>query len=839
MEQASKKRKLDSYHGPNTPRQSTVPTEHCESSSSHSQHINIHAGEGFLNSNGNLTIKGSYNAQHNYYNVSLHPDTPSQSSNGRDTTISEEENIASLIASLKFTQIDTRRTSIKRAYATTCLWFLKTPQYLEWLDPNKFDRHGGLLWVKGKPGAGKSTLMNFTFSHVRPKLRKYGAIVISFFFNARGDDLEKSTAGLYRSLLVQLFESHLGVQDILDNDNWPASDWTLESLQNLFETVILSIGEASIVCFIDALDECDEQEVRDMLSFLQNMSDQAVSSGTRLHICLASRHYPHITVSRGLSLTIESQVEHDKDITKYLAAELRIGSGSLANQIRSDLQAKSSGVFMWVVLVVGILNKEFDRGRVLRLPEILCQIPSDLHTLFRDILTRDNGNNRGLLLCIQWVLFAKRPLSPEELYFAIMSGIEPHELSLCHQGEETNIDTDAIQKYILDNSKGLAESTKSAAPTVQFIHESVRDFLLKEKGLQDIWPNIGANLVDQSHEELKNCCIAYLVRDDAILNYDLPDPLLSPAAATLREKVAGRFKFLEYAIHNILYHAEKAERNGAHQSEILSSISLYSWIKYSNLFEKFQARRYTWEQSCFHVVGNERYGPPIFAARATQSDEAVQALLELEAMAEPPESATHALCRRHAATKDRSNRFGRDFTYSQKKGLLYHLVYQEDEIILLFALAQGKHMLVESLLGVAVKRENRAIAQILLDSGARVNTSSTVGPLAIAAELGYEYFVTLLLDKGASVDGLPYHSANPLCLAAKNGHGAIVQVLLDRGANIDGAKNIKQRPIYLAKLNGHPAIVKLLASRGATLDEVAMINAAADSGHTAIVQRLL
>jgi hypothetical protein len=48
-------------------------------------------------------------------------------------------------------------------------------------------------------------------------------------------------------------------------------------------------------------------------------------------------------------------------------------------------------------------------------------------------------------------------------------------------------------------SKGLAEITKSKQPTVQFIHESVRDYL------------VTADLMEgPSHERLKRYCTAYL-----------------------------------------------------------------------------------------------------------------------------------------------------------------------------------------------------------------------------------------------------------------------------------------------------------------------------------------
>ncbi|KAK0735049.1 hypothetical protein B0T26DRAFT_798734 [Lasiosphaeria miniovina] len=207
-------------------------------------------------------------------------------------------------------------------------------------------------------------------------------------------------------------------------------EWHVEPLKNLLEEAIRRLGRASVVFFIDALDECDEDQARDMVIFLQRLGDIAISSDTYLRILFSSRHHPAITIPTGISVILEGQEGHNQDIVTYIDSRLRIGRTSLDRQIRTRLLDKAAGVFMWVVLVVDMLNKEQDRGRTgRRLQKMLEDIPGDLHKLFSDILTRDGGNADELRLCIQWVLFAQGPLGPEELYFAIIAGTEPDELS--------------------------------------------------------------------------------------------------------------------------------------------------------------------------------------------------------------------------------------------------------------------------------------------------------------------------------------------------------------------------------------------------------------------------
>lgn len=89
------------------------------------------------------------------------------------------------------------------------------------------------------------------------------------------------------------------------------------------------------------------------------------------------------------------------------------------------------------------------------------------------------------------MLFSKQPLTLEQLYFAVLSGVEPEALLRWDPGELTR---DVIKRFILSSSKGLLEITTSFIQNVQFIHESIKDFLLKENGLGNIWPELGSNL---------------------------------------------------------------------------------------------------------------------------------------------------------------------------------------------------------------------------------------------------------------------------------------------------------------------------------------------------------
>ncbi|KAI2847930.1 hypothetical protein CBS147343_7676 [Aspergillus niger] len=510
---------------------------------------------------------------------------------------------ASMMDALRFDQLESRQATIKPAHAKTCKWLLEKQEYVDWLDSKHFPEHCGFLWIKGKAGSGKSTMMKFAFQQADAKVNA-DTKVISFFFNARGENLEKSTLGMYRSLLVQLLDKVPELQLLLDEivagrggEDYP---WSLEMLQHTFRQSISRLGGRRVICFIDALDECEEEQVRAMIDFIQSLGEHAISSRVQLHVCFSSRHYPHIIIEKGLELILEDQEGHADDITRYLHSELKIGRSKQAEEIRREIHEKASGIFLWMVLVVQILNREYQRGRLHALRKRLREIPAKLGDLFKDILTRDTVNMEDLLLSIQWILFARRPLKREELYFAILSA-DPDNLTEAWDPED--ISEQDIDRFILSTSKGLAETTKSKAKTVQFIHESVRDFLLKENGLRELWPEHQGSFEASSHDRLKQCCNNTLLSEAN--NHIADEEYIASASRdelkALSDSVSRKFPFLEYAVHNVLQHSEAAEKGGVRQGCFLENFNLPGWKRCSNAFEKYKGRRHM-ESACLLYI---------------------------------------------------------------------------------------------------------------------------------------------------------------------------------------------------------------------------------------------
>ncbi|KAH7129240.1 Pfs, NACHT and ankyrin domain protein [Dactylonectria macrodidyma] len=664
---------------------------------------------------------------------------------------SSHERRLRLLASLRFKQIDSHKQDIKTAHAKTCRWFLRHPDYQAWLDPGN-----------GKPGAGKSTIMKFIYSSMVKKDLPGRAVTASFFFHARGDYLEKSILGMYRSLLHQLLERYPDLQA----DDCPS--------------LISALGRRSFTCFIDALDECDEQQVMEMVQYFEELVEQS-PKGPLLRICFSTA----------------------------------------------------------------------------------VEIPSGLSELFKDILRRDNENMEDLLLCILWILYLKRPLRPEEFYYALWSGLSLKDLADSDIPTVTSPDASGcFERYVISSSKGLAEIIKSKEqPT----------------GLYELWPDLGFDW------EIPNYYLARI----SIVNSDE------------QEEILKQFLFLEYASCYVLYYADAAA-SAIPQDEFLTKFSTSDWIAIINRFESLLyiladkgfaelIRTQPKEQLCSYIP-KERYRYALFAALANGHKYAVAALLNLPSsfyngvdiaegltcrkdfteykdrtplswaahngrigiiklllqngisVTEADRGGRQPLSRASEMGHEATARFllekGADVNASNMGGRtpLYWALWRGHEATARLLIEKGADVNASNtggrtLLYWALWRGHEATARLLIEKGADVNASDTGGrtPLYWASWNGYEATARLLIEKGA--DGADVNTSDkdgetPLYWASRNGHEAIARLLLEKGADVNASNKYGETPLYWASRNGHEAMARHLIEKGAG------INASGPGGRT-------
>ncbi|KAF4832340.1 putative ankyrin repeat protein [Colletotrichum tropicale] len=722
-----------------------------------------------------------------------------------------------LLEFLNFDQKDSRQSSIKTAHAKTCRWILKHADYEAWLDPKRLIHHHGFLWIRGKPGAGKSTLMKFAYGNMRRARRRHGTTA-AFFFNARGDYIERSVPGMYRSLLLQLLQGVPEVQSIVDNPEFEYKDLNeclqLDYLKELFWSAVLALGQQPFTCFIDALDECDEQQVMDMVRFFEDLARQTTEKNVKFRICFSSRHYPYIFVPESINLVLEHQQGHAEDLAAFVDSRLRIDS-ALRSQLQPDILQKASGVFLWVSLVVDILNDQYARGGM-DLRKRLREIPEDLHDLFKDMLRRDERNKESLLLCILWILCAKRPLNPSEFSHALWSGLlmngqaddEPPTLMRADGSS-------AADRFVVGSSKGLAEVAKIKEPRVQFIHESVRDFLLKSGGLRELWPDLGYDWQIQAHERLKECCSCYLGYRPV---QTLASQFLDASSMTSKDNALEQYPFLDYASQHVLYHSDIADE-AISQHEFLSRFPTLPWIAISNLFQKHDSRRYTANANFLYILADkgcanlirrwltdhpqadlfdkkERFRYPLFAAWASGSKPSVAAILNVSTTMCDGVDITEGL----GCIKDLGKYLGRTpLSWASQEGRV-------------------------------------GIVKILLRNGAMVSENDANGRTALsrASQRGQHEIVSMLIEHGAEPNAAEFEGREQIFPIFKATTGATAQLLVEKGADINlRTENGRTVLHYMVHRREHGSLRALLNT---SIDLGSIINATDNFGLTPLSQ---
>ncbi|KAI1121331.1 ankyrin [Nemania abortiva] len=704
-----------------------------------------------------LKVAEALGIANNHISSCLGVENPEENASSQTigVTLSSEE-IKEFLKKLNFKDAETRYNTLQSARPGTCGWILEHHIYKLWINSTRMNTHHRFLWIKGKAGTGKSTAMKYLCQN--RDWTKKNRIVLTFFFNARGTKLEHSTEGMYRSLIWQLVNplrdtsvASDALSPLVALDHM--ASWPIEALKDAFR-LLVQIERYEFYCFIDALDEgSDINEVRDMLFFLEELCDTSVSPQANIKVCVSSRHFPNITIRSSLQLVLESEDDHTNDIRNYIHSKLTINDDRREG-IEREMLKKSSNIFLWACLVTDILNKENDEGGDLQ--KRLREIPEGLNALFQDILTRDGGNIGHMILCIQCILFAKAPLHPRALYFAIQIGNNPNISGRWNADDVPDI---RIGNFNLHASKGLTEMTSdmdNPNSRVQFIHESVPDYLLgkgekgERGGLQ--------MLFDLQTPQSK--------MDEGLCQNVLRDICLKQVNEGYRLQIQAQnvenVPFLHYAVHHVLAHAESAQSKSSMQLDFLNKFPTEKWVGLHNtMCEK--SKRHPREVDLLYILAEKnlwkligihpqrynsfeiskakvRFPSPLVAAMAWGSNEAIFALAfgAAEGTGRPQDldkirKELHAL------------RFGKSISSPRWKGIdilsSFCLLGSSSLIdtVLDRVLAAMNMTLKEALNNIQVAT-NANISEYLISKGADINAKNKAGETALSrAVKGNEY----------------------------------------------------------------------------------------------------
>ncbi|KAM0715549.1 hypothetical protein Q7P37_009047 [Cladosporium fusiforme] len=805
----------------------------------HVSGLSVHSQDKF----GDSTVQGNARVQfgHQYFFGAPNQQQPQSAVNDSEATPPEPN---SVMKSLKFERMNARYLGLRPGLARTCEWLYQRPEYTTWRNWNATSMHHGCLWIKGKPGSGKTTLMKMAVDHDKKRIES-NAVISHFFFRGGG---EVSADMMYRSLIYQLLEQLPRLESVLDI--WTAAnlqphDWPSDLLRNILRAAVLRLGNVVLTCYIDALDECDDSEAASIIEYFEDLTDSTVSENIQFFFCVSSRHYPHITMAKCQDLVLDYQEGHSQDIARFVKDRLKLNDTARKRQLAQAICDKASGVFLWVYLVVVQLNKESGGSNAGNLQDRLNMMPSELPRLFEQIVRQDARDDPEFIRTIQWTLFAKRPLKRRELYCAVQGCLGSTNTSTDHQ----EVETEDIDKFILRSSKGFVELVKGKHPTFQFIHETVREYFYSV-GLATLSPALRDNVEGQSHNRLKQRCQDYILQK-ALAKFPIPNHLSqarSAEAEKLRDEILEAFPLLEYALSGILYHADSAHGHGVPQQDFLYTFPAATWKKLNDCIEKFQSRRYNeldqrWifvEQDASRLLELDlekdvyiftrprrktsllgvavdhnhlrnvqlllRYGEP---AQSLGSINGRLTCLDLAVKKGAEEIVTTLLASgacTHEGTVDLALLKG---NLEISKAVIMNRIQTS-----IFGLAYG------DFLWAASSHQNLEAVRWLLEQGAEVDKTfgSTCNALQKACAKGYVQIVLVLLEHGADVNLQSEQHGNALQAASEEGHTSVVKILIDHGANVDARGRESHTALQAASRSGHYEALQTLLKAGAEVD---------------------
>ncbi|KAK5459592.1 hypothetical protein LTS15_003721 [Exophiala xenobiotica] len=385
-----------------------------------------------------------------------------------------------------------------------------------------------VFWISGKPGSGKSTLMDFIYQNLQPNglgfahLEKWAASkpvrLLSFwFFRPATSMLLKSLQGFWRSLCFQILDNDRVLVDNIQRDaghSVPVAlksclqvqgshnqSWTDAELKSWFIYLITHSGYHYCL-LVDGLDEV----AGNRQALLDAVQEIALSS-KKIKICCSSRpEAPFAGLLRRYP-SLRLQDFNFGDIENHCRTRLD-GTGAVV--YADTIASRAEGVFLWAYLVAEDLRTAVNQGDTEEdLNSRLEECPGGMNELFKFLLERQDK------------FYAKHP-KPYLHLLDVASKKEEHvtvlELFIASEDQDkvrscfpVNLEDGVDYLAALNNSAvdleanlvarcaGLVEcknaphvlefpdtySYKNLSRTrvmvVRFIHRSARDFLLESE----------------------------------------------------------------------------------------------------------------------------------------------------------------------------------------------------------------------------------------------------------------------------------------------------------------------------------------------------------------------
>lgn len=657
-------------------------------------------------------------------------------------------------------------------------WLFRHASYRSWICSDQ----DNLLWITGKPGSGKSTLVKLLSDSIRHEDAIYleePAIAASVIFDFRYV-LERENGGakgqILRALLYQILESSPTLSPGLCQALSPLSplpdrpeDLDVHCYQLCLEAALsAATDKATVFLLIDGLDECGSKVQDDVMACLAPIYQQPQFT-KKVRIMITSRwgSSMHRRQQQRHSGIKWLEMENTEDITTFCSAMLsprQISQGITTDQPDSCVHWKDSvqelvdsiitradGVFLWVKLVVDLLLTDYPAQQhsgcgTKRWQQAVQELPTGLESLYENLVHRVPAQLKSASdLVFMWCSLAVRPLNVLELQSAI--GSHTDEL----KPKVAAVDFTSQLRRMTYGLVEVVSDPGSYTDTVQLLHSSVRDFLMGATShLAVSQTSLAYGSVGLIHTLMAETCFRYIMQISCSGN-------------------STTHPFLDYSVSHWSFHARTGEQLAVSQDYLIEIFRRPSSKSVSFWLEEYEG------------------------VRSPQTSSAKSVPL-------PHVAAHHGLI---STLKAMSLRDPAEVTWDLKdcmgRTALHH------------AAAQG----------------HSDVVRLLLDHGASIDVEDTqmITPLRTASQKGQtsvvEHLLALDENKTSDVAG-----RTAIHHAARAGHTEVVKILIDKGADLDAQDLRGHSALTLAAASGNEDLACFLLKLNDSRWSAAMIGVA-------------
>ncbi|KAK2600176.1 hypothetical protein QQS21_005121 [Conoideocrella luteorostrata] len=387
----------------------------------------------------------------------------------------------------------------------TCEWILGTEDLTAWLATSpardsKSQATGGVMWLHGNPGTGKSTLAMFLTDALSTNFSTTDGNTLAYFFCDSAFNTRRTATSVVRGLLLQLIQQHPQLLNHVMPKYKQRGAKLFDSFDALWIMFISAAADAATgqkYCIIDALDECEPESQTILLHQIRE-TFQSPDAPINVRILVTSRPYSEIAefLEGFVNKNLASFFEIEQDINLFIderATELakrKKYSNKVKNQVIEILRSKAQGTFLWV----GVACKELENIPSKDAIACLNAMPRGLYSLYYSLLDmafEREVDKDAIRLILSFVAVSQRPLHILEL----------SEACALHLDED---DTETRTQFIHEHIASCRLIVVVQDEKVLLLHQSVKDFLLKDS------QRTCFNELD-THADFAYRCLDYLI----------------------------------------------------------------------------------------------------------------------------------------------------------------------------------------------------------------------------------------------------------------------------------------------------------------------------------------